>query len=99
MKLAKSLAPPAAIARRGFAGGGLASGGLASGGPEAVPGLILALAFDAEGRAGFLPVERPIDLAGPRAGWLWVHCDLGDGRLLKLLGSAPALSPPAPTFL
>jgi zinc transporter len=92
MKLAGSLAPPAVIARRGFAG-------LAGGGPEAVPGLILALAFDADGRAGFLPVERPIDLAVPGAGWLWVHCDLVDGRLLTWLASAAALSPAARMFL
>jgi zinc transporter len=92
MKLTGSLAPPAVIARRGFAG-------LAGGGPEAVPGLILALAFDADGRAGFLPVERPIDLAVPGAGWLWVHCDLVDGRLLTWLASAAALSPAARMFL
>src|SRR4051812_27188515 len=94
MKLAGSTAPPAVIARPGLAGGSLAGGG-----PEAVPGLILALAFDAEGRAGFLPVERPIDLAVAGAGWLWVHCDLVDGRLLNWLGSAAALSPAARAFL
>src|SRR5262250_2044402 len=89
MKLAGAAAPPAAIGRPAVAGGG----------PEAVPGLILALAFDAEGRANFLPVERPIDLAVPGTGWLWVHCDLVDGRLLHWLASATALSPAVRAFL
>jgi zinc transporter len=66
---------------------------------QPVPGLILALRFDAEGRAEFLPVDRPIDLAAPGPGWLWVHCDLVDGRLLHWLDSAAALSPAARAFL
>src|SRR5262252_7493203 len=89
MKLAGAAAPSAAIGRSA----------VAAGGPQAVPGLILALSFDAEGHAGFLPVERPIDLAVPGSGWLWVHCDLVDGRLLHWLASATSLSPAARAFL
>ena len=91
MKLAGAgmSAPAASLDRQGAAGDG----------PQAVPGLILALAFDSDGRPAFLPVERPIDLAAPGAGWLWVHCDLVDGRLLRWLTSAAALSPAARAFL
>ena len=66
---------------------------------QPVPGLILALRFDAEGRAEFLPVDRPIDFAAPGPGWLWVHYDLVDGRLLHWLDLAAALSPAARAFL
>jgi zinc transporter len=55
---------------------------------QAVPGLISAFRFDADGSAHELPVDRPIPAV---QGWIWLHFNLADARACPYLKSVAEL--------
>jgi zinc transporter len=55
---------------------------------QALPGLISAFRFDADGSAHELPVDQPIPAV---QGWIWLHFNLADARACPYLKSAAEL--------
>jgi zinc transporter len=64
---------------------------------QALPGLISAFRFDADGTARELAVDQPIPAAAE--GWLWLHFNLADARACNFLKSGTELSASARELL
>jgi Mg2+ and Co2+ transporter CorA len=60
----------------------------------AVPCLVWAYRFDAEGRATWLDEDAAFG-PPPAEGWVWLHFDLADTRSAAVLGGLPDLPPEA----
>ncbi len=62
----------------------------------ALPGLVCAVRFAADGTAEELDVEKPVTSA---PGWLWLHFNMSDSRACQVLNTALDLPQPARALL
>ena len=63
-----------------------------------LPGLVLAVEVDGEGRARELPVNLPFEASGPGA-WRWLHFNLADKRACTWIAALGDFPPAARTLV